>query len=143
LSSWQNWVAAFGSGILMLALGLFICARSWRTAAAMICDASVPVIEALDLSVTYCLPRNPTKSAQEFTVRALKRQIQYEDPVALRNVSFELAPASPLSVIGANEAGESTLLKLVARARYRRTFTVRTRAVALEHRRPPRRRRCR
>jgi ABC-type polysaccharide/polyol phosphate export permease len=36
LSSWQNWVAAFGSGILMLALGLFVCARSWRTAAAMI-----------------------------------------------------------------------------------------------------------
>jgi len=36
LSSWQTWVAAFGSGIVMLALGLWVFARSWRTAAAMI-----------------------------------------------------------------------------------------------------------
>ncbi len=36
LSSWQNWVAAFGSGVLMLLIGLFAFARGWRTAAAMI-----------------------------------------------------------------------------------------------------------
>lgn len=36
LSSWQNWVAAFGSGFVMLAIGLTVFARGWRTAAAMI-----------------------------------------------------------------------------------------------------------
>ena len=36
LSSWQNWVAAYASGILMLLFGLFVFARGWRTAAAMI-----------------------------------------------------------------------------------------------------------
>jgi ABC-2 type transport system permease protein len=36
LSSWQTWVAACGSGTIMLAIGLWIFARSWRTAAGMI-----------------------------------------------------------------------------------------------------------
>jgi ABC-2 type transport system permease protein len=36
LSSWQTWLAAFGSGIIVLAFGLWIFARSWRTAAGMI-----------------------------------------------------------------------------------------------------------
>lgn len=36
LSSWQTWVAGFGSGIAMLAIGLWTFARSWRTAASVI-----------------------------------------------------------------------------------------------------------
>jgi ABC-2 type transport system permease protein len=36
LSSWQTWVAAFGSGIIALCFGLAVFARSWRTAASMI-----------------------------------------------------------------------------------------------------------
>jgi ABC-type polysaccharide/polyol phosphate export permease len=36
LSSWQTWVAAFGSGIIVLSIGLAVFARNWRTAAAMI-----------------------------------------------------------------------------------------------------------
>jgi ABC-type polysaccharide/polyol phosphate export permease len=36
LSTWQPWVAAFGSGIALLSLGLWVFARGWRTAVAMI-----------------------------------------------------------------------------------------------------------
>jgi ABC-type polysaccharide/polyol phosphate export permease len=36
LSSWQTWVAAFGSGLAMLAFGLWLFARGWRTAASSI-----------------------------------------------------------------------------------------------------------
>jgi ABC-2 type transport system permease protein len=36
LSSWQTWVAAFGSGVIVLAVGLWLFDRSWRTAAGMI-----------------------------------------------------------------------------------------------------------
>lgn len=36
ISSWQTWVAAFGSGIVVLAIGLWTFARSWRTAAGML-----------------------------------------------------------------------------------------------------------
>ena len=74
-----------------------------------------PVIEATDLSVTYRLPRDRTNSVQEFTIRMLKRQVHYEDLLALNNVSFQLAPGSVLGIIGANGAGKSTLLKVVAR----------------------------
>jgi ABC-2 type transport system ATP-binding protein len=74
-----------------------------------------PVIEAMDLSVTYRLPRNPTRSVQEFAIRLLKQQVHYEDLRALTNVSFSLARGSMLGVIGANGAGKSTLMKAVAR----------------------------
>ena len=36
LSSWQMWVGAFGSGVVVLTIGLAVFARSWRTAAGMI-----------------------------------------------------------------------------------------------------------
>jgi ABC-type polysaccharide/polyol phosphate export permease len=36
LSTWQPWVAAFGSGLIMLSLGLWLFARSWRTVAGML-----------------------------------------------------------------------------------------------------------
>jgi ABC-2 type transport system ATP-binding protein len=74
-----------------------------------------PIIEATNLAVAYRLPRDPTKSVQEFTIRLLKRQVQYEILWALRNVSFDVAPGSVLGVIGANGAGKSTLMKVVAR----------------------------
>ena len=54
--------------------------------------ASLPVIEAADISVAYRLARNRTTTVQEFAVRLLKRQVQYEDLWALRNVSFDLLP---------------------------------------------------
>jgi ABC-2 type transport system ATP-binding protein/lipopolysaccharide transport system ATP-binding protein len=73
------------------------------------------VIEAFDVSVAYRLARNRTTSIQEFAIRLLKRQVQYEDLWALKNVSFELVPGSVLGVVGANGAGKSTLMKVVAR----------------------------
>jgi ABC-2 type transport system permease protein len=36
LSTWQPWVAAAASGLIMLSLGLWVFARNWRTAAGMI-----------------------------------------------------------------------------------------------------------
>lgn len=73
------------------------------------------IIEAAGVSVAYRLPRNPTRSVQEFAIRLLKRQIQYEDLWALRTVSFDLLPGSVLGVVGPNGAGKSTLMKVVAR----------------------------
>ncbi|MBV9312080.1 MAG: hypothetical protein JOZ73_14720 [Solirubrobacterales bacterium] len=36
LSSWQNWVAAFGSGLIMLIIGFWSFSRSWKTGAALV-----------------------------------------------------------------------------------------------------------
>jgi ABC-2 type transport system ATP-binding protein len=76
---------------------------------------SPPVIQVTDVSVAYRLPRDRTHSVQEFAIRLLKRQVEYEDFWALRGVSFELFPGAVLGVIGQNGAGKSTLMKVVAR----------------------------
>jgi len=74
-----------------------------------------PAVDVRDVSIVYRLARNRTTSIQEFAIRMAKRQIQYEDLWALRNVSFRLDPGEILGVVGANGAGKSTLMKVVAR----------------------------
>jgi ABC-2 type transport system ATP-binding protein len=77
--------------------------------------AAEAVIEADRLSVVYRLQRDPTASVQEFTIRMFKRQIRYEDLLALRDVTFRLERGSVMGVVGNNGAGKSTLLKVVSR----------------------------
>jgi len=72
-------------------------------------------IEAADLSLVYRLPRDQTRSIQEFAIRLAKRQIRYEDLWALTGVSFSVRPGEVLAVVGPNGAGKSTLMKVVAR----------------------------
>ena len=74
-----------------------------------------PAVEVRDVSIVYRLARNRTTSIQEFAIRMAKRQIEYEDLWALRDVSFHVDRGEILGVIGANGAGKSTLMKVVAR----------------------------
>lgn len=68
-----------------------------------------------DVGLAYRLARHSAGSLKEFTIGALKRQVRFEDHVALRGVSFTVSPGQVVGVIGHNGAGKSTLLKVVAR----------------------------
>jgi ABC-2 type transport system ATP-binding protein len=65
--------------------------------------------------MAYRVARNRATTFQEYAFRLLKRQIEYEELWALREVSLELHAGHVLGVIGPNGAGKSTLMKLVAR----------------------------
>lgn len=66
------------------------------------------------VSLCYRIPKERLSGMKEFLVAAMKRQLQYQDFLALNDVSFDVQKGEILGIVGANGAGKSTLLKVIA-----------------------------
>jgi len=51
---------------------------------------------------------------KEYIIKALQKQLHYEEFWALKNITFEVYRGEVLGVMGLNGSGKSTLLKLIA-----------------------------
>ncbi len=68
-----------------------------------------------NVSVSYRVPHERVGTFKEYAIRRLQGRIQYQKFLALKDVSFEVHKGEIFGLIGANGAGKSTTLKLVAR----------------------------
>jgi ABC-type polysaccharide/polyol phosphate transport system ATPase subunit len=89
--------------------------------------AAAPVIQLEDVSVRYRVPREKIPSFKEYAIRWLRRQVEYNEFWALKDVGLEVQRGEVFGIVGANGAGKSTLLKVVARVLRPTTGRVRVR----------------
>lgn len=78
-------------------------------------DSNGLAIKLESVSVRYRVPHERIPTIKEYTIRALRRRLHYEDFWALHEVDLEVRRGEIFGIVGANGAGKSTLLKVVAR----------------------------
>ena len=72
-----------------------------------------PVISVKDVSMMFNLSRDRVMGLKEYVVKALSRQLFFDEFWALKNISFDVMRGEILGIMGLNGAGKSTLLKLI------------------------------
>ena len=72
------------------------------------------VIKVNDVSMMFNLSAEKIDSIKEYFIKAVRRELHFQEFWALRDISFTLEKGDSLGVIGLNGSGKSTLLKIVS-----------------------------
>ena len=72
------------------------------------------VIKLENVGMHFIKSTQKVDSLKEYFVRKLKKQISYDEFIALNNINLEIKKGEVVGFVGLNGAGKSTLLKVVS-----------------------------
>ena len=71
------------------------------------------VIQVENATVRFNIASEKIDSIKEYFVKLAKRQLNFKEFLALKNVNFEVKRGESWGIVGCNGAGKSTLLRLI------------------------------
>ena len=75
---------------------------------------SKTAIEVDNVSMKFNLSREKVDSLKDYIFKTIKREIQYNEFWALKNVSFSVEKGDRVGILGLNGAGKSPLLRVIS-----------------------------
>ena len=72
------------------------------------------MIEVENVTMRFNMPREKVDNIKEYLIKLLKRQIRYEEFVALSDVTLKIKSGEVVGIVGLNGSGKSTLLKVIS-----------------------------
>ncbi|MCR4842845.1 MAG: ABC transporter ATP-binding protein [Eubacterium sp.] len=76
--------------------------------------AGKPSVVVKDVGMCFNLSPQKVDSLKDYVIKMIKRELEYDEFWALKDISFTLKRGERLGILGLNGAGKSTLLKAIA-----------------------------
>ena len=72
------------------------------------------VIDVDDVTIRFNLASQKIDNLKEYVIKLIKKELMFQEFLALQNVSFQVRRGEAWGLIGTNGSGKSTMLKAIS-----------------------------